>query len=238
MSQFTKLLANHLFQVGTFFQINWYNPVFLDKTGAAMVRTKGRLNKWQGGIDGFSFSHTKLPYKGKVSMDRYWVEIKTESYLNPEFLDTIKSISKSITVDLNDFIEIYGVTQLKRIGLRHQSVFDKYNKRNVNNFHSLVCGNYKKLVEKYNGKNQGIHLLLEKECKKISLAVSIASKTDETKPGPPKGFMIDYDIYKEVKIETKVLENTLKEKEELIEYFCNNYEEFISEILYSMGISK
>ncbi len=128
------------------------------------------------------------------------------------------------------------MTQLKRVGLRHQSVFDKYTKKTIDSFHSLICNKYEKLVEKYNGKNQGIHLLLETEGKKISLTVSIATKTDETKPGPSKGFMIDYDIYKDVKIETKVIENTIKEKEKLIEYFCKNYEEFISEILYSSGI--
>lgn len=236
MGGFQKLLVKHLFNFGSFFQLTWQNPYYLDRTGAAIVETKNRLENWVGDIYGFKFNDIDNTYTGIVSMDKYWIRLKNQNYYD---LETILSLSKAIKKDVTNFFDVYDIQKVKRIGFRYQGIYDKYENNSLKKFQSLLNNSFENLAKNYEFDNQKLQILLNKKSLKINISISFATKNSITNDGPDKGFLIDMDFYKEINNENKKLkDSTIDELEFIFDFFRNNYEDIISEIFLSLGISK
>jgi hypothetical protein len=239
MSAFEKLLSQHLFVIGTFFQVNWDNPLYLDKTGAAILKIGKRLDRWRGDAAEFEFYEPSGLYNGRVSMYRYWVRQEPQEFWTPDLHARTTSLSKHIEQDLRDFAMTYDVLSVSRVGLRHQAIFGKITDQAMNEFASLCGGRAEVLITKYKAKSQSVHLVLSAGELEIALCVSVALKQDKVKPGPDRGFLVDFDIYQSVSPDTEsIAELIIRKKNNLFDYFRENYVGFISDVLSTFRISE
>ena len=119
---FEKYLSNFFFVSGIFFQIDWFNPLYLDKTGLLIKLSRENIIKWYGNAEGFDFQEKENLYSGKVSISKLWLKWNNLTYFNKfnieEALDTF--IKQSLFLSEN-----YEAVDYKRIGFRLQGILSK-----------------------------------------------------------------------------------------------------------------
>ena len=122
MSGFEKKLHESMFVIGQFFQINWYNPFYLDRTGQVMYKTENILDEWKGGPEGYNFNVTNTNSVGSLSIDKLWIKCNENMYYEKKDFEKTK---KTLTKVYKLFIKEYDVKEISRIGVRTQMVYTK-----------------------------------------------------------------------------------------------------------------
>ena len=111
-----RFLRKNIYQVGQFYQIDSFNPVYLDKTGSLIAASEGILKNWNGNMNEFHFSDESEPYLGKVNMQNYWYHNTKQGDFDD---DEILRFSNFIN-NTNSLIDsIYQPKYYTRIGFRN-----------------------------------------------------------------------------------------------------------------------
>lgn len=227
-------LKNSLFNIGTFFEIRWFNPLYLDKSGEAMKIVRQRYSTF--GISGndIIYYDKKFKYEGQLSVEKYWLKINNQNYYSDtEFKDFFDFIKE----DLRTFIKVYEITDITRIGFRVQGLWINIKKDLTPTFNNILHKSILGLKDIYSLQNKKIVIQLNDkipENPKTNLHLGFSQKTAGFGKGPLYGFLIDADYFKAyTRINAKkgkFLDFT-KEADIFLRYFLDNYPNIISKLL-------
>ena len=226
-----RFIRKNVYQVGLSYQIDSFNPIFLDKTGQLIALSEGKLINWNGGIDGFQFATKDQTVNGKVSMHNYWYgfakqgDFDEKSLLN--FLSFISETNKLIS-------SVYNPTHFKRIGLRTQYILKKTTSKIKSTYDDFYNGKFS-CFEKYGQLHtSSIGFEIQNTFANIKVNIAYAVRQgDNDQNAPQNGLLIDIDFYKQLE---KIGPDKIDEvNSELLSYTSDNYKEIIYNIALQMG---
>lgn len=226
-----RFIRKQLYQVGLFYQIDSFNPVYLDKTGQLIAKTEGKLINWNGNIDNFQFTDNELPITGKVNMNNYWYSYSRQG----DFDEKIMEQFHKFIVNTNELIsDVYKPVHFKRVGLRMQYILKRTAaeaKAKYLRFFSDHFASFKKygLIN-----TTAIGFDIESNNLNIKVNVSYAKRqTDNDVNAPAEGLLFDIDFYKN--LDKIGLAKIGEVNSEVLDFVSDNYRKIIYDIALEIG---
>lgn len=226
-----RFIRKNIYQVGLSYQIDSFNPIFLDRTGQLIALTEGKLINWNGGIEGFQFTTKDQTVNGKVSMDNYWYGLTKQG----DFGEKSLSDFSAFIIETNKLIsDVYKPTYFKRIGLRTQYILKKTSSKIKSTYDNFYNGKFTHLEKR--GQLHTSSIGFEIQCASANIKVTLAyavRQGDNDPNAPQNGLLIDIDFYK--KLDKVGLDKIDEVNRELLNFISNNYKEILHEVVLQMG---
>lgn len=227
-----KKLRKQLFQLGFFYQIDSFNPVYLDKTGELIAKSEGKLFNWNGNIDMFNFTNENNSLNGRVSMNHYWYsDTKQDNYNEnslPTFIEFIKESNELIS-------SVYQPKNFSRIGLRMQYIA-KNNSDTIKNNYKHFFNDKFSAFSKF-GKLNTNSIGFEIQGSEYNIKVNITYAKRQTQNdinAPDEGLLFDVDFYK--KLDKVELDKIERINNNFLDFVATNYQQVLLSIHNEMGI--
>lgn len=226
-----RFIRKNIYQVGLSYQIDSFNPIFLDKTGQLIALSEGKLINWNGGIDGFQFTTKDQTVNGKVSMNNYWYGLTKQGDFEEkslsDFLFFITETNKLIS-------NVYNPLHFKRIGLRTQYILKKTSSKIKSTYDNFYNGKFAYFEKRGQLHTSSIGFEIQSTSANIKVTLAYAVRQgDNDQNAPQNGLLIDIDYYKQL---DKVGPDKIDEvNSELLNYISNNYKEIIYNVVVQMG---
>lgn len=227
-----RFIRKQLFQVGQTYQIDAFNPVYLDKTGEMISTSEGRLKNWNGNLNEFFFSDEQRMYGGKVNMHHFW-------YNNPKqgdfeeneifaFVEFIKETNALID-------SVYKPKYYSRIGFRVQYLLKKTSVQVKEKYSRLFDSHFQNL-KKYGDFTTtavGFDIVGNEFTTKVNVNYAVRN-TENDLNSPREGLLFDLDFFKVV---DKLKPDTAFElSDQLLAFASENYKEILCSLAAEMGI--
>lgn len=225
-------INRQLYQVGQFYQLDSFNPVYLDKTGELIAQSEGRLVNWNGNLNEFHFSDESKTYNGKVNIQQYWYSNPRQGDYDEKELDKFISFIKPT----NELIDsVYKPKYYSRIGLRVQYILKKTSDSTREKYKHFYDDKLVKMTKFGCIESTGIGFDLKQEEISIRVNLNLAKKSTENDLNAPKdGLLFDLDFYRIV--DKKDKSETFDYNNKLLSYAVSSYKEIICVLAEEMGI--
>jgi hypothetical protein len=227
-----RFLRKQLFHVGMFYQLDVFNPIYLDKTGEIISRTEGLLKDWNGNLNGFQFLSEKDNFAGKFTMDQFWYHDQKQGDFKSEM---INSFSKFI-VEINEVaIDTYKPKYYRRIGYRLQFIAKKTSEGSKNRYSKFYDGHFTELNKygKFDTTSIGFDILSDPVKVKVNLNFATKQTSIDTN-APEQGLLFDLDYYR--LLEKKEAEDFIGINNRLLAYVSESYIPIICGLAKEMGM--
>ena len=226
-----RFIRKQLFQIGQFYQMDAFNPVYLDKTGELISQTEGVLKDWNGNADEFHFSDEQGLYKGKVSPRLFWYSNTKQD----NFDDNELKKFKHFIISTNEKIDsVYKPKYYKRIGFRIQYILKKTGDHIKYIYNNFYKDKFVQLSKFGNFKTSSIGFDIESNNQIIRVNINyVIRKTNNEENSPKEGLLFDLDFFK---ILNKIEKTEAFEiNEYLLTFVEENYKGIICNIAKEMG---
>jgi len=227
-----RFLRKQLFQIGFFYQIDSFNPVYLDKTGELIEKSEGLLKDWNGNTNGFQFTSNDGFFGGRFTIEQFWYQDQRQGDYKDDKLNEFSAFIKSA----NEIaIDTYKPKYFKRIGLRLQFIAKKTSETSKSKYLKFYDEHFSDL-KKYGPFNTtSIGFDIESDPIKMKINVNYAIKQTEGNVNTPSdGIMFDIDFFRLLN-----KDDTAKIHEinaELLDFVMRNYINVICSIAKEMGM--